>query len=155
MQQAIDLQPLNLARLNKLRKQRSRDGKCDDYWRYWSELDYILQTQPSSSLNEWQKLEKMSVVGEVWKQYIGEYRYKHSVHEYILLHVESSGWVITEHAHTKLVNNGHQEKKVSQIYVFLSDGHEEVCGKDQTHSLFNEYDTPLDVLCINISGKGK
>lgn len=152
MQQQNDLQllPFNKVRLKELRRVR---GKKDAFKSFWDELETVLKCKHPRS-NEWERMEKDDiVVGEVWSQVIGEFYYKHTIHKFSYLYVESQGLAIDYHGHNEPANNGKQTRKTKEWYVF-PDGSIQFCGKNSQHRLYNDYDKPIYVISIKISSNG-
>jgi len=150
----FDLQQFNLAGLREIRKVRRKIHRYGDpYELFWNEIEAVLRTKPPYLENEWQKLEKDFVIGEVWSQPIGEFYYNHTVHRFSYLYVESSGVAIEEHGHEEPANGGKQMRKMKEWYIF-PDGRSELCSKGETHRLVNNYGKPIYVLSIKIGGKG-
>lgn len=146
-QQRNDLRPFNMALLKEIRKVR---GKRDPFKSFWDELEEILKYKDSES-NEWERMNNDDIVlGEVWSQPIGEYYYKHNVHKFSYLYVESQGLAIAEHGHEEPVNGGNQVRKVREWYIF-PDGTMAVCRKGEKHSLLNDYGKPIYVISIKIT----
>lgn len=149
-QNDLRLMPFNQARLNEIRRLR---GKYDGFQSFWDELEIVLKCKHPKS-NKWERMENDYVVlGEVWKQTIGEIYYKHTVHRFSYLYVKSHGLVIGRHGHNEPANEGKQTRKVKELYIF-PDGLISVCGKDQEHQLYNKYDKPIYVLSVKISSNG-
>ena len=84
---------------------------------------------------------------------IGQFYYKHTVHEFSYLFVASKGLAIRMHGHDKPANRGKQIRKVREYYIF-PDGTIYFCRKGQKHQLFNKYDHPIYVLSIKIYSNG-
>lgn len=149
-----DLQPFDMKCLNEIRKLR-KGNKC--YFSaganssFWDELECILKCNPKS--HTWAKKDNDDIVlGEVWYQRVGEFYYKHTVHKFEYMYVESvesEELVIGWHGHEEKVNNGKQTKKIREFYIF-SDGKIEMCGKDCKHRLINNYGKPFYVLSLKI-----
>ena len=149
-----DLQQFVMKRLNEIRKLRKGD-KC--YFSaganssFWDELECILKCNPKS--HTWAKKDNDDIVlGEVWYQRVGEFYYKHTVHKFEYMYVESvesEELVIGWHGHEEKVNNGKQTKKIREFYIF-PDGKIEMCGKDCKHRLINNYGKPFYVLSLKI-----
>ena len=150
MEQRKVLHQFNAKRLKEIRKLR---GTYDAFQSFWDELETVLKCKHPKS-NEWERMDNDDVVlGEVWSQNIGEFYYKHTVHRFSYLYVESDGLAIAEHGHEEPVNNGNQRRKVKEWYIF-PDGTISPCGKDEKHRLFNNYGKPIYVLSVKISGNG-
>ena len=148
-----DLKPFDMARLNEFRKLMS-----DMYWgegpnkSFWDELERVLKCNPKSY--EWSRMVNDEVVlGEVWCQHIGEFWHMNTVHIFSYLYVESQGLAIAEHGqehgHEEPFHNGKQVIKASEWYIF-PDGKMELCKKDCTHKLVNEYGEPIYVISLKI-----
>ena len=150
-QRQNDLRPssFNQAKLKGIRRLR---GNYDAFRTFWDELEMILKCNPPKR-NEWKRMNNGFVVGEVWSQPIGEIYYKHTVHKFSYLYVQSQGLAISRHGHNEPANGGKQIRKVKEWYVF-PDGTIHFCGKDEEHQLFNQYDAPIYVLSVKISSKG-
>ena len=98
-QQRKDLQPFNMACLKKIRKLR---GKRDPLKLFWDELEMVLKCN-HPKINEWERMANNEIIlGEVWSRRIGEFYYKHTVHRFTYLYVESQGLAIAEHGHEDL-----------------------------------------------------
>lgn len=153
-----DLQPFDMKRLNEIRKLR-KGNKC--YFSaganssFWDELECILKCNPKSHM--WAKKDNDDIVlGEVWYQRVGEFYYKHTVHKFEYMYVESvesEELVIGWHGHEEEVNHGKQTKKIREFYIF-PDGRIEMCGKDCKHRLINNYGKPFYVLSLKICSNG-
>lgn len=140
------LQRFSMARLREIREVR---GEHDPYQSFWKELENVLNCKNPHS-NIWVKMEKDEVVvGDVWIQSIGKFYYKHTVHEFSYLYVDSQGTAIGMHGHNEPVNGGRQIKKIKEWYLF-PDGTIYFCDKDEQHQLVNQYDHPIYVLSIKI-----
>lgn len=153
-----DLQPFDMKCLNEIRKLR-KGNKC--YFSaganssFWDELECILKCNPKS--HTWAKKDNDDIVlGEVWYQRVGEFYYKHTVHKFEYMYVESvesEELVIGWHGHEEKVNNGKQTKKIREFYIF-PDGKIEMCGKDCKHRLINDYGKPIYVISLKICNNG-
>ena len=152
-----DLKPFNMANLNEIRAERAKKRYAyiqDVYEPFWNELEAILKTSPSSKKDEWVKLANDDVVlGEVWRQDIGEFYYNHTVHRFSYLYVESQGLVIDKHGHEEPANNGKQVRQIKEWY-FFTDGSMQVCKKDEKHKLINDFGEPIYVLSVRICSNG-
>jgi len=151
-QQQNDLRPMpfNKARLKEIRR---LTGKCDAFQSFWDELEIVLKCRHPKS-NEWERMKNDDVVlGEVWRQPIGEFYYKHTVHKFSYLYVKSQGLAIGGHGHNEPANGGKQTRKIKEWYVF-PDGSIYFCGKDEYYQLYNKYDKPIYVLSVKISSNG-
>lgn len=150
-QQRKDLRPFNMARLKEIRKVRGR--RRDSFQSIWDELEMVLKCKHPKS-NEWERMDNDDVVlGEVWSQHIGEFYYKHTVHRFTYLYVESQGLAIGKHGHNEPANGGKQVRKVKEWYIF-PDGKIYFCVKDELHKLVNNYGHPIYVLSVKISSNG-
>lgn len=150
-----DLQPFDMKRLNEIRKLRKGD-KCyfsaGDNSSFWDELECILKCNPKSHM--WARKDNDGIVlGEVWYQRVGEFYYKHTVHKFEYMYVESEELVIDWHGHEEAANHGKQTKKIREFYIF-PDGRIEMCGKDCKHRLINDYGKPIYVLSLKICSNG-
>lgn len=129
---------------------REKTGK--PYWIgspmdcFWEEIEAILRTTKTSS---WEKLRGPHIKGNVWQQDIGEYRHKHTVHQFAWIYTADPGEVIGEHGHEKPANRGKQVRKFKEWYIF-PDGTIRVCSKGETHRLVNNYGGPINVLSIKV-----
>lgn len=146
-----DLKPFDMAKVHEFRKLMR-----NMYWDngpnkiFWDELECILKCKPKNY--EWERMENDDIVlGKVWSQPIGEFYHKHTVHTFSYLYVESQGLAIAEHGpHEKLIHGGKQVAKVKEWYIF-PDGRMELCKKDCTHKLVNDYGGPIYVISLKIS----
>lgn len=150
-----DPKPFDMEKLNEIRKLRASMYCGRDNWLFWKELEAILEDNGSET-KEWTKLEKDDVVlGDVWTQPIGVFYYKNTVHTYSYLYVETpEGLVIDEHGHSELVHDGRDVKKTKEWYIF-PDGRMEMCGKDDTHKLRNNFRKPIYVISLKITNRSK
>lgn len=144
-----DLKPFDMARLNEFRKLMSdKYGGEGPNKSFWDELECILKCNPKSY--EWERMvNNEMVLGEVWSQPIGEFYYKNTVHRFSYLYVESQGLAISEHGHEEPFHDGKQIIKVWEWYIF-PDGKMELCKKDCTHKLVNDYGKPIYVISLKI-----
>ena len=150
-QKRKDLCPFNMACLKEIRKVRGR--RRDSYQSIWDELEIVLKCKHPKS-NEWVRMKNSDVVlGEVWSQHIGEFYYKHTVHRFTYLYVESQGLAIGKHGHNEPANGGKQVRKVKEWYIF-PDGKIYIRPKGEEHQLFNNYGHPIYVLSVKISSNG-
>lgn len=146
------LRPLNLAKLEEFRKLRAPGH--DSYKSFWDELESVLRCRHPRS-NVWEQMEKDDIViGNVWKQNIGNFYYKHTVHKFSYLYVKSPGLAIRRHSHTEPANNGEQIRKIKEWY-FFSTGEVFFCDKDEKHQLENPYDFPIYVLSVKVCRNGR
>lgn len=150
-----DLQPFDMKRLNEIRELR-RGDKC--YFSaganssFWDELECILKCNPKSHI--WvRKDNDDTVLGEVWYQRVGEFYYKHTVHKFEYMYVESEDLVIDWHGHNEQIHGGKQVKKTREFYIF-PDGRIKMCGKDCEHRLINDFGKPIYVLSLKICSNG-
>lgn len=155
-QRRKDLQQFDMNCLNEIRRLRKGD-KC--YFSaganssFWDELESILKN-PENICNVWERKPNDDVVlGEVWYQKVGEYHYKHTVHVFEYMYVESEGLVIDQHGHNQRIHGGKQVRKTREFYIF-PDGRIEMCGKDCKHRLINNYGKPIYVLSLKICSNG-
>ena len=149
-EQRTDLKPFDLARLEEIRElRRGMYRRGGPNKRFWDELETVLKREDHKN-DEWQQMENDFVRGEVWSQSIGEFQYKHTVHKFSYLYVETQGLAIDEHGHEEPVNGGKQVKKVKEWYIF-PDGKMVFCDKDKMHSLVNDYGKPIYVLSVKVS----
>ncbi len=149
-QERKDLKPFGLGRLKEIRKiMKERYCGNGPNASFWDELESILYHKPKSY--EWERMENDEIVlGEVWSQPIGEFHYKHTVHQFTYLYVESQGLVIADHGHEEPFHGGKQIKKIREWYIF-PDGRIELCRKDETHKLVNNYGKPIYVISLKVS----
>lgn len=147
-----DLKPFDMACLSELRRLRQ-----NIFWgfgpnkSFWDELECILHTNSKSY--EWERMENDEVVqGQIWKQLIGEFYYKHTVHRFEYLYVESCGLAIAEHGHEEPWHDGKQIRKKKEWYIF-HDGTMRMCKKGYTHKLINSCDKPIYVISLTISSR--
>lgn len=154
-QQRKDLQSFNMERLKEIRKLRSKMYCGGDNKLFWDELEAIITSEDYAQSEEWERMDNDDVViGEVWSQPIGEFYYKHNVHKFAYLYIESQGLAIREHGHSELVHNGERyRREFTEWYVF-PDGSMELCRKYFTHSLKNNFGKPIYVLSIKIGSNG-
>ena len=153
-QQRNDLQPFTLERLDEIRKLREEMYCGGDNRLFWDELESILKRDDYSHSDVWERMENDDVVlGEVWSQPIGDFYYKNTVHKFAYLYVESQGLAIAEHGHEEQVHGGEQIRKIKEWYIFPN-GRMELCRKDCTHKLVNNYKKPIYVLSLKISSNG-
>ena len=153
-QQRNDLQPFDMARLEEIRKLRGEMYCGGNNRLFWDELESVLSSENYSQSNEWERMDNDDVVlGEVWSQPIGEFYYKNTIHRFAYLYVVSQGLAIAEHGHEEPVHNGEQIRKIKEWYIF-PDGRMELCRKDHTHKLVNNYGKPIYVLSLKISSNG-
>ena len=151
-----DLQPFNLAQLNEIRKIRAENHYRwgDQYETFWKELEIILSMKNYYKNAEWVKMQNDEVVlGDVWSRPIGNFNYRHTVHEFNYLYVETQGLAIAKHGHQAPANGGKQIRKIKEWYVF-PDGTIELCRKDEKHSLVNNFGKPIFVLSIKSYSNG-
>lgn len=148
-----DLKAFSLTQLNKIRElisQRNYGFDGPDKWLF-DELECVLHCNQKSF--EWERMEGDMILGEVWRQRIGEYYHKHSVHRFEYMYVKDCLKVIDEHGpHREPVHRGSQYKKVREFYIF-PDGTVKLCRKDETHYLFNPYGEPIYVISVKIGSK--
>lgn len=159
-QQRNDLQPFDMARLNEIRKLRSEMYCGGDNKLFWDELEAIITSEGYAPSNEWERMDNDDVVlGNVWSQPIGEFYYKHTVHRFAYLYVESQGLVIGEHGHSEPIHvyeSGYEitmYRQLAEWYVFPN-GSMELCRKYLTHKLVNNFGKPIYVLSIKIGSNG-
>ena len=160
-QQRKDLQPFNMARLNEIRNLRSKMYCGGANKLFFDELEAIITSKSYTQSDEWERMKNNDIVlGDVWSQPIGEFYYKHTVHRFAYLYVESQGLVIGEHGHSEPIHfyeYDHEitmHRQLTEWYVF-PDGSMELCRKYLTHSLKNDSGKPIYVLSIKIGSNGK
>lgn len=150
-----DLQPFNMTRLNEIRELRTSNRRYltkGENSTFWDELECILKCNPKSDV--WEKKEKDNVVvGEIWCQRIGDFYYKHTVHQYEYMYVGTERLAADFHGNEILVHKGKQVKKVREFYIF-PDGKIEMCGKNEKHRLVNNYGKPIYVISLKIMRNG-
>lgn len=143
--QRTDLKPFDKMRLMEIRELRSKMAGGGKYSIFLDELKNILEFNPPSE--EWEQMEYNGIVlGEIWRQSIGEFRYKRRLHKFEYLYVPE-GLVMSKHRHHKLVNKGNQLMYVKEWTIF-PDGKIEMCDKQKVHVLMNHYKVPIYVVCI-------
>ena len=136
-----------------LKKIREGGGEYNTLKSFLDELEVVLKDNVSES-NRWERMENDEIVlGKVWRQYIGNYYYKHTVHKFSYLYVGTSGLAIDWHGHEETANYGKQIRKVEEWYVF-PDGKVLFCGKGEKHRLFNKFDKPIYVLSVKVCSNG-
>ena len=141
-----DLKPFNKMCLKEIRKLRTRmvGGGRDRI--FFDELENILELNTSGE--EWEQMKHDGiVVGEIWKQKIGEFHYKRRVHKFYYLYV-SEGVVMDNYRHYKMVNKGGQKMPVKEWIIF-PDGTMEMCNKREVHKLINGYKKPIYIVSIS------
>ncbi len=141
----------SLEKLNSLRQKTKKPYWIEDPMEcFWTELEMLLRAGDSE--NPWEKLE--GEPGDVWRYNIGEVYYRHTVHKFSWLYVETTGEAVGEHGHEQPANQGRQKRLWKEWYVFFYDGRIEVCAKGQTHKLVNNYGKPIYVLSIKVGSNG-
>ena len=152
-----DLKPFNMACLNAIKSERGKKRYAytqDIYEPFWDELEAILRTKTRSQNDKWEKLANDEVIlGEVWRQNIGEFYYNHTVHRFSYLYVESQGVAIDKHKNEEPANYGKQVRKIKEWY-FFHDGLMQVCKKDEMHKLINDFGEPIYVLSVKVCSNG-
>jgi len=149
MKQArMDLLPLNVARAKALREASYRFSKHHEF--FWDELESILESEGYELSPYWEELDHPQKVGDVWKQSIGEFQHDKTVHKFTYLYVGTAGLAIDTHGHNKVVHEGSQVKKTSELYVFPN-GKVELCRKDEEHKLVNDFGEPIYVLAVKVT----
>ena len=96
------------------------------------------------------------VVGELWEQEIGTFKYKDTIHVFTYMYLPKTGWAVRTHGHNEIVHGVHV-KKGKELYIFYVPAFTvrmEFCGKDEEHELYNAYGAPIHVLSVKIKGRG-
>lgn len=149
-QQSKDLKTFGTQQLEELRELYGKGSNS----LFFDELETLLKIGDYSEKAVWERMENDDIIlGEVWSHPIGKFYHKHVVHEFSYLYVESQGLSIAEHGHKEPANRGKQIRKIREWYVF-PDGRMELCQKDCTHWLINDYQHPIYVLSVKIKRNG-
>lgn len=154
-EQRTDLQSFGMAQLQELRKLRSNMHCGGDNRLFFDELEDIIKRTDINFLPAWERMDNNDIIlGEVWTQLIGYYRYKNTVHKYEYMYVlPRNSIVIGEHGHEELVHNGQQIRKIKEWYIFPN-GNMTLCRKGHTHYLVH-HGEPMYLISLKIWNHSK
>ncbi len=154
-EQRTDLKSFDITQLQTLRKLRSNMYCGGNNRLFFDELEDIITRADYNPNTAWERMENNNIVlGEVWTQLIGYYRYKNTVHKYEYLYVlPRDGIIIGEHGHEELVHNGQQIRKITEWYIFPN-GKMTLCRKGHTHHL-NHHGKPIYIISLKIWNHGE
>lgn len=150
-EQRTDLKSFGMAQLQSLRELRSSMYCGGNNRLFFDELEDIITRADYNPDIAWKRMENNDIIlGEVWTQPIGYFRYKNTVHKYEYLYIASTGHVIAEHGHEKAVErcSCQQIRKIKEWYIF-SNGYMSLCRKGETHGL-NHRGKPMYVISLKI-----
>ena len=155
-EQRTDLKSFGMEQLQTLRELRSNMYCGGNNRLFFDELESIIKRVNYNPNIAWERMENNDIIlGEVWTQPIGFFRYKNTVHKYEYLYIASTGHVIAEHGHEKTVErcSCQQIMKIKEWYIFPN-GNMTLCRKDHTHHL-NHHGKPMYVISLKIWNHGK
>ena len=148
IERRTDLKSFNMERLQRIRELRNEMYCGGNNRLFLDELEHII-TSADYNPTIWERKENNDIIlGEVWSQPIGIYRYLNTVHKYEDLYIASNGLVIGEHGHEELVHNNQDIRKIKEWYIF-PDGSMQLCRKGETHKLIH-YGEPMYVISLKI-----
>jgi hypothetical protein len=150
-EQRTDLKSFDMAQLQSLRELRGNMYCGGNNRLFFDELEDIITRTDKKALPYWERMDNDDIIlGEVWSQPIGYFRYKNTVHKYEYLYVASTGLVIAEHEHEKLLDRCgcQQVRKIKEWYIFPN-GNMKLCRKGHTHRLVHQ-GSPMYVISLKI-----
>ena len=155
-EQRSDLKSFDMAQLQMLRELRNNMYCGGDNRLFFDELEDIIKRTDYNFPPVWERMVNNDIIlGEVWSQPIGYFRYKNTVHKYEYLYIASTGLVIAEHGHEKILDRcGNQQvRKIKEWYIFPN-GDMKLCKKDHTHRLIH-HGSPMYVISLKIWNHAK
>lgn len=156
-EQRTDLKSFDRKMLSKLMDLRAQMYCGGNNKLFFYELFNIINQPDYKPSPIWERMENDDIIlGEVWTQLIGYYRYKNNVHKYEYLYVlPRNGIVIGEHGHEKIVERcGVQQiRKIKEWYIFPN-GEMSLCRKGHTHHLIH-HGKPMYLISLKIWNHSK